>query len=615
MMTAMETNRLPPRLWPGIAAIAMQWFLWRAVPALWPDATFVGYIGGLGVCTLAVLLWWLFFSRAPWLDRLGAILLIALGMLATWRLLDRSVATGMMGMMYGFYAVPGLSIALVAGAAIGGRLSAGPRRAILAALILVACGFWALVRTNGMKGDGQAQLAWRWAKTSEQKLLARADPEPSAPPAAPVAMPVVEKSAPERPAPEKPASEKVAAPRMTTSPVPATPTPAARIAADWPGFRGAHRDSVVHGARIETNWSASPPVQLWRRAIGPGWSSFAVGGGLIYTQEQRGDFEVVGCYDASTGRPVWTHRDHTRFWESNGGAGPRGTPALHDGRVYSLGATGILNALDARDGAVLWTRDIGTDTATKIPDWGFAASPLIAGDRLIVAAAGQLAAYDLQTGAPRWMGPAGHGGYSSPQLVTLGGVEQVVLLSGTGATSLAPADGKLMWKDSWPGMPILQPAATGDGGLLITTSDMAGGAGTRRLAVKPSPDGWSVEELWTSNGLRPYFNDLVVHNGHAFGFDNSILSCIDLQDGRRIWKGGRYGHGQLLLLADQDVLLVVTEDGDLALVSATPDQFIELAHVPAIEGKTWNHPVLVGDLLLVRNGQEMAAFRLPRAGS
>ena len=141
-----------------------------------------------------------------------------------------------------------------------------------------------------------------------------------------------------------------------------------------------------------------------------------------------------------------------------------------------------------------------------------------------------------------------------------------------------------------------------------------GGMATRRLHVSKGSGGWTAEERWTSSGLKPYFNDFVVHQGHAFGFDGNILSCIDLADGKRKWKGGRYGNGQLVLLPDQDVLLVLSEDGELALVKAAPDQFRELARFPALDGKTWNHPVLVGDILLVRNGQEMVAFRLSLAG-
>jgi outer membrane protein assembly factor BamB len=354
-----------------------------------------------------------------------------------------------------------------------------------------------------------------------------------------------------------------------------------------------------------------PPVEIWRRPIGPGWSSFAVHGNRVYTQEQRGEDEVVSCYDLATGEPVWRHRTAARFWESNAGAGPRATPTFHNGRVYTLGATGILNALDARDGSLLWSRNIASDTSTQVPGWGFASSPLVVGDVVIGAAAGTLAAYDLDTGNPRWFGPAGGWGYSSPQDATIDGVAQVVLLNGGGAMSVGPADGTLLWEHHWSGGSIVQPALSADGSVLIASVDSsASGIGTRRITVAHGAAGWTAEERWTSTGLKPSFNDLVIHKGHVFGFDGGILACIDLEDGRRMWKGGRYGHGQLVLLPDQDLLLVLSEEGELALVRATRDQFTEVARFTAIEGKTWNHPVLVGDVLLVRNGEEMVAFRL-----
>ena len=173
---------------------------------------------------------------------------------------------------------------------------------------------------------------------------------------------------------------------------------------------------------------------------------------------------------------------------------------------------------------------------------------------------------------------------------------------------MSPADGKQLWQHAWSGNSIVQPAVTSEGDVLITSQEN----GARRLAVTQGAAGWSVAERWTSNALKPYFNDFVVHKGHAFGFDGRILSCIDLKDGQRKWKGGRYGNGQLVLLSDQDLLLVLSEEGELALVQASTDQFTEIAKLPAIQGKTWNHPVLVGDVLLVRNSEEMAAFRLPR---
>ena len=275
-------------------------------------------------------------------------------------------------------------------------------------------------------------------------------------------------------------------------------------------------------------------------------------------------------------------------------------------------ATGILNALDARDGSVVWSRNAASDTGRKVPDWGIASSPLVVGDLVIAATAGSLAAYDAATGKPRWFGPKDGCGYSSPQLATIDGVAQIVLVNGPGAIGVAPSDGTVLWKHEWAGDSIVQPAVIAGGDLLIGSgSGLAAKTGMLRVTVaQRTPGGWIVKERWTSSGLKPYFNDFVVHQGHAFGFDGSILACIDLEDGTRKWKGGRYGHGQLVLLPDQNLLLVLSEDGELALVSATPDKFTELARVPAIEGKTWNHPVLVGDVLLVRNGEEMAAFRL-----
>jgi len=168
----------------------------------------------------------------------------------------------------------------------------------------------------------------------------------------------------------------------------------------------------------------------------------------------------------------------------------------------------------------------------------------------------------------------------------------------------------VLWTHAWPmvqGARIVQPGFTDDGDLLIGTGF---GMGVQRVRVRRADDGWTTEARWTSTGLKPYFNDFVTHRGHAFGFDGRILACIDLADGTRTWKGGRYGNGQLLLLPDQDLLLVLGEDGELALVAADPDRFQELGRFPALHGKTWNHPVLVDGTLYLRNAEEMAAYRL-----
>jgi outer membrane protein assembly factor BamB len=608
MMPATTDPSPKIRLWPGVAAAALILTAILVIPLVAPGQMMFS-VGGGAAGAVAVIIWWLFFSRAPWFERIGAIILMAFVMYGISRLLHPSIQGGMMGMMPFIYGLPTMTTAFVLWAVLANRGGQGVVRYVsMAAFVLMGSGLWTLLRTDGITGTGTAQLAWRWTPSAEERLIASQGsivktasipPPPTAPTVAP-------QPEPAKPAVETPAA---AAPVVTQK---ASDTPA-----EWPGFRGPKRDSVVHhGVRINTDWTAAPPKELWRKPVGPGWSSFAVQGDLAYTQEQRGEQEVVTCFKASTGDTVWAHADTVRFYESNAGAGPRGTPTVVNGQVYALGATGILNALDARTGARLWARNTINDTGAKIPGWGIASSPLVVGDNVIVATSGHLAAYDVATGTPKWKGPTGGGAsYSSPHLVSMDGVTQVVFGNNSGLTSFAPADGKVLWKYGWEGTNMLQPAVATEHDLLIPGTSNAGGSGTRRLAFTKSSDGWTVTEGWTSSGLKPYFNDFVVHNGHAFGFDGAILSCIDLQDGKRKWKGGRYGHGQMVLLADQDMLLVLSEEGEIALVQATPGEFKEVAKVKAIEGKTWNHPVLVGDLLLVRNGEEMAAFRLPRTNA
>jgi len=613
------TARKPLRLWPGVIIAVLAVLFRFVVPVVVPEAAMYGVIAGV-LGGLLVVLWWLFFSRAPWSERLGALVAIVVATLLTRLVVHHSIAGGMMGMMLYVYAVPStIGPFFVAWAVATRALSDGVRRATMVAAILIGCGVWTLARTDGIKGGAGAQLQWRWTPTAEERLLAQVKDEPK-----PIAPAPAATETPKVPAP--PAAKTEAAPAaLPTAPpaakaTPDDPTPVKTEPA-WPGFRGPRRDGVIRGLRIETDWSGKPPRELWRRPIGPGWSSFAVNGDLIYTQEQRGDDEVVSCYRLSTGEPVWRHRDAARFYESNGGPGPRGTPTVHNGRVYTMGATGIVNALDANTGARVWSRNAATDTGKEIPGWGLTSSPLAIGDVVILAVAGQLIAYDAATGKTRWTGQTGGGGYSSPHPATIGGVPQVLLIRGSRTVAVAPADGTVLWEHTWePSVAIVQPVVLADG-VLTTIADAMGGQGMRRLAVARTPfdsaqgkSEWTVEERWTSRGLKPYFNDFVAHEGHAYGFDGSILSCVDLNDGNRKWKGGRYGNGQLVLLPDQDLLLVMSEEGELALVSATPEKYTELARFDAIEGKTWNHPVLVGDVLLVRNAQEMAAFRLARAG-
>ncbi len=627
-MAISQTNqpgsRKPLRLWPGVLAAVLLVVVGGILPIIVPNALLFGesiFIVAMttGVAAaVAIVLWWVLFSRAPWSERLGVLAVMIVAGIATRPLLHESIAGAGMGMLFYFFALQSMGLSLVVGAVASRRLSAGPRRALMIAAILLGSGVWALVRTGGVTGEVRSDFHWRWTLSPEERLLAQARDDIPARPAPEFPAPASSPAAPAA-TPEKPAAAPAAiastwdATKEVEKTVPADPTVPKREP-EWNGFRGPNRDSVVRGSAITTDWTRSAPVELWRRPIGPGWSSFSVDGDVIYTQEQRGAEELVSAYNLKTGAPVWRHRDPVRFYESNGGPGPRGTPTLANGRVYAMGATGVLNALRARDGSRFWSKNAATDTEVTVPEWGVASSPLVIDDIVIVAVSGRLVAYDAATGERRWLGPTGGGGYSSPHLLTIDGVPQVILLRGSRTISLAPEDGKLLWEHTWePGGTIVQPALGPDGDVLISLSNMSG-IGMKRLAVSKGSSGWNVQEMWTSTGLKPYFNDYVVHKGHAYGFDGSILSCLDLNDGARKWKGGRYGYGQMILLADQDLLLVLSEEGDLALVSATPDKYTEVAKFKVLDAKTWNHPVVIRDVVLVRNGEEMAAFRLSPEG-
>src|SRR3569832_2265338 len=302
----------PLRVWPGIVAVALQWLARFGIKALIPGIK--GFGRGMMISfvfTIALIIWWAFFSRASRKERFGGLGLIVAALGATWLF---SHETMWLPWLLA-YAIPFLSLAYVIWAVATRRLPDRVRHATMVATILIACGAWLFVRQNGINGDHQADFGWRWSKSSEERLLAETTNEPVQPAAPTAAVPAATAATPAAsPSPSPEASK--------------SPTTPIETRAEWPGFRGPRRDGIVRGVRIDTDWTAKPPVQMWRHPVGPGWSSFAVRGDLFYTQEQRGDNEVVACYKASTGQPVWTHRDAARFFESNAGAGPRATPTL-----------------------------------------------------------------------------------------------------------------------------------------------------------------------------------------------------------------------------------------------------------------------------------------------
>ncbi len=459
------------------------------------------------------------------------------------------------------------------------------RRTLIAVLLAIAgFGFSTLLRSDGMWGDFALGLHWRWLPSPEEQMLA-----------------------------SKRTQTPVTLEELTTADI-----DQALANPEWPAFRGSDRASRQTGTQLALDWDTNGPEELWRIAVGPAWSSFAVAGNLLFTQEQRGKMETVVCYDANSGRQVWAHQFESRFDDPMGGPGPRGTPTLAGGALYALGAEGFVMRLDPKTGEVVWQQDLREVADRQPPMWGFSSSPLVVDSVVIVYAGGKgnkgTLAFDVESGNLCWSAAAGDHSYSSPQLGRLANKTYVLMLTNTGLDVLDPATGEARLGYEWKheGYRSLQPQVV-DGDSVLMPTGM--GTGTRRIRVTNNDDELSVEELWTSRDMKPDFNDFVVYQGHAYGFDNAIFACIDLETGARMWKGGRYGKGQVLLLEDSGALLVVSEKGELVLLKADSSKHTELAKLKVLEGKTWNHPVVVGDRLYIRNAQEAACYRLPLAAS
>jgi outer membrane protein assembly factor BamB len=374
----------------------------------------------------------------------------------------------------------------------------------------------------------------------------------------------------------------------------------------WPDFRGPNRDGRYTDASIRKEGLP----RLWKQPVGLGYASFVVANGRAFTIEQRRREEVVAAYDVETGRELWTNGWPAEFVESMGGDGPRATPTYHDGRVYALGALGELRCLDASTGALVWRRNILVDNNATNLDWGMAAAPLIVDDTVVVLPGGpsgrSVAAYHKTTGEVVWTSLDDRQAYTSPMLVTLGGVRQILVVSARRVVGLTADHGRLLWEYPWVtdmGINVAQPVLLGDDRVFISAGYDHGAAA---FQVTRAGDGLTARTLWESRTMKNKFSTSIVYRGYLYGLDESILACVDAATGTLKWKGGRYGYGQVMLAGDH--LIVLTEDGDVVLVSATPERQEEVARFSAIAGKTWNHPVIADGRLIVRNLREMAAF-------
>ncbi len=411
--------------------------------------------------------------------------------------------------------------------------------------------------------------------------------------------------------------------RSREAPLPPSPSPTGTAVSlgvtrpvrwlEYPGFLGPRRDGTVRGVRLARDWAARPPRLIWRRKVGPAWSAFAVAGDRAFTQEQREELETVTCYDLLSGHLLWVHSDRARYESTIGGIGPRATPQVQGDEVFTMGATGILNCLDRATGERRWRRDLVLEDGATVPEWGMSGSPLVDGDLVLVAAGKRggpsVIALRRAGGERVWSGGTDRPGYSSPGLAVLSGIPQVLVLNHGSVAGLDAATGKVLWSRKWSGSNpnVAQPVPVPGDGVVVSSGYGVGASLLRIEAVEGGSLG--AREEWHTLSLKAKFANFVRRGDFLYGLDDGILACVDLSTGARRWKGGRYGHGQLILV--EDLLLVSAEDGYLALVEAVPEAHIEAARVEALGEKTWNSPALAAPYLLLRNDREAACYELP----
>ena len=384
---------------------------------------------------------------------------------------------------------------------------------------------------------------------------------------------------------------------------------------DWPEFRGLGRNGVIEHVPPPSEWLAQPLKLLWKHPVGPAWSSFAIVGDRAWTQEQRHDEESVVCYDAISGQTVYVHSASARHESPLGRVGPRATPTISNGQVFTLGATGILNCLDARSGAKVWSRNILEDADAGNLPWAMAGSPLV-DDRMVVVNPGGsdgrgVIAYDRDSGEILWTSGNHPAAYAGAKFANILGNRQVLIFNGFGLCAFDSEQGTPLWEFAWANserINVAQPIALSEDRIFI-----AAGYGKGGTVVTVTKDGDQVtaDSDWTasqSRQLKLKFNDAVYHDGCVYGLDEGILTCLDLDTRKRRWKGGRYGYGQVLLCGKE--LLVQTEEGEMIALEASPAGHQELSRQRVLDGKCWNQPAIAQGKLFVRNATEAACYEI-----
>ena len=364
--------------------------------------------------------------------------------------------------------------------------------------------------------------------------------------------------------------------------------PALAGAADWPQWRGINRN----GISAETAWKpSSNPRRVWSAQVGQGFSSVAVTGGRLYTMGNTAGKDVIHCLNAANGKPIWKHAFDAYAGDYGG---PRATPTVSGGRVYTLTRHGIAHCIDASTGKPVWQANVAALLKAEPPQWGFGGSPLIHRNLVLYNVGTAGAALNKDTGKLVWGSGPQMAGYASPAPFTAGGRSGVAFFVAWGIVAVNPDDGKPLWQHPWQtqfGVNAADPLFHGDS-VFISSNYGRGGALLRLGKGNPTV-------AWENRNMKNHFSTSVIMNGHLFGNDENTLKCIDLRNGEEKWRLRGIGKGGMI--GSNGKLIVLSERGELIFIQADPSAYKELARASVLRGTCWTHPVLANGMIYARS--------------
>jgi outer membrane protein assembly factor BamB len=376
-------------------------------------------------------------------------------------------------------------------------------------------------------------------------------------------------------------------------------------AEDWPQWRGPNRTGISTETGWQTQWPAEGPKQVWTASLGVGWSSFSVADGRVFTMGNENEVDKVYCFDAATGKPLWTHSYDCSSKDPNGYPGTRCTPTVDGALVYTVSRQGNIFCLDAKTGAVKWSKDFKKDFGSKPPTWGFSGSPLIEKDWVLFEVGGKgasVVAFDKKTGEVVWKNGDDEPAYSSFIAFNLGGERCFPQFSKDQIIGRRMKDGQELWRQPWKtsyGVNSATPIIDGDA-MFISS-----GYGFGCALLKMSKD--SATEVWRNKAMRNHVNSCVLLDGHLYGFDDSKLKCIELKTGTEKWVQEQYGKGSLMLAGGK--FIIYSGSGKLASAELTPEGCKEISGFQVLKDKdTWAPPVLANGKIFVRSRNQMVCL-------